>query len=86
MNQRRLKKNSGQMTLEMMLLMTIFIAGALFVFKEMQSRKLIAGLVEGPWVPLKSMIEDGEWVGRGSKEIHPNLISRHGSYLGDIAP
>lgn len=78
-------KQSGQMTIEMMLLMTIFLAGSIFVLNQMKSQQTLASFVEGPWIPLKGMIEDGEW-SKDSKELHPNLINRHASYFGDDAP
>lgn len=82
---RMMRGQSGQMTLEMVLLLTIFLFCAIYAFNEIKSRQWVASLVSGPWQPLKNMIENGEW-SADAKEKHPNLMNRHGSYSGDIAP
>lgn len=82
---RGMKGQKGQMTLEMVLLLTILVSCAIFAFNEIKSRKLLAAFISGPWQPLKNMIENGEW-SADAKEKHPNLMNRHGSYSGDIAP
>lgn len=73
------------MTLEMVLLLSIFLSLSIFLFNEIQSRQWVSAFVAGPWQPLKNMIENGEWTA-DAKERHPNLLNRHGSFSGDTAP
>ena len=79
---------SGQMTMEAMLLMTVFLMVALSVHKRAISNGWVQTLVEGPWTHVQGMIEDGVWMKAGatSKAMHPSLLSRKGSVDGDKVP
>ena len=73
------------MTMEMMLLMMVFLMVALAVHKSAVSNAWVQALVEGPWSHVQGVIEDGVWykVGPTSKAYHPSLLSRKGSVNGD---
>ena len=82
---KQLTNQAGQMTMEMMLLMAVFLMVALAVHKQAISNAWVQELVEGPWAHLQGMIEDGVWikVGEASKTWHPSLLSRKGTVNGD---
>jgi hypothetical protein len=77
-------KQQGQMTIEMMLLIVVFLGGAMALSKTAKEQKWIAAMVEGPWKPLQGMIEDGAWSSRDSKNHNPGLYARKGSYEGNV--
>lgn len=74
-NHKKLKDAKGQMVIETMLLMVVFLGLTLFVASEFKSRQLVSQLVSGPWQKLDGMISNGAWEPRSSSDIrHP---SRH---------
>lgn len=74
---------SGQMTMEMILIIVCLLSVALTFSKTVRSQNWMNSIVSGPWIPLKSMIEDGVWITSESKSHHPHHINRHGSYEAD---
>ena len=80
------RSESGQMTMEMMLIFAVLCSCALMVIKTAEQNKWAAAFVEGPWKPMKGMIEDGTWVGNDSKSFNPGLRAYHGSYEADNVP
>ncbi|MEK7356833.1 MAG: hypothetical protein AAB250_10310 [Bdellovibrionota bacterium] len=77
----------GQFTIEAILLMSAMTAIALFIGKEMRDRKMAATVVEGPWQPIRGMIEDGVWMNpKASKALHPSHKARHATTIGDEVP
>jgi hypothetical protein len=70
----------------MMLLLAVFLGGALALSKTAKEQKWIASMVEGPWKPLQGMIEDAAWAGRDSKSHNPGLMNRKGSDQGTPVP
>lgn len=86
MNQQMIRQR-GQMTIEMILLLSIFVGISLTVMRYANQQKWMENLVSGPWRPLQGMIEDGVWVDvKTSKDFHPSLKGRHGSFNGDDVP
>lgn len=74
----------GQMTMEMLLLITIFLIVALTVQNAMLTQGWAKQLVEGPWTRVQGMIENGVWMAPApGKKFHPTMIGRHGSLQGD---
>ena len=76
---------SGQFTLEAVLLLSILVGGMIMLYNKINSDGWAKQMVEGPWKPVKGMIEDGEWSAGGSKDEHSNLLKRHGSKIGGDA-
>lgn len=78
------KNQSGQMTVEAVLIVTLLLSITMAVSQKLQNEGYLAKLVNGPWTYLAGMMENGIWAppeaGRGS---HPNHILRHGSPEGD---
>lgn len=81
------RAEKGQMTIEMILIMIILTSVAITFTKAARDNAYLASMVEGPWVYLQGMIEDGVWAkAGGSKSSHPNLVDRHASHRGDPIP
>lgn len=83
-----IKNERGQMTLEMILIAIILTGIAISFSNAAKSNGYLASLVEGPWLHVRGMIEDGVWVAAGdnSKALNPHHLSRHASYEGDNVP
>lgn len=82
-----LANSKGQMTIEMLLIMAIFLSASILLTQQARSRGMLAGLVEGPWSRVQGMIENGVWKPVAeSKDVHPNGFGRHISVDGDIEP
>ncbi|HVK61795.1 MAG TPA: hypothetical protein VM432_09610 [Bdellovibrionales bacterium] len=82
-----LANSKGQMTIEMVLILTILLGAAVGVTRAMKSNQVLAAIVEGPWASMQGMIEDGVWVPAGkSKASHPTMRSRHRSFEGENVP
>lgn len=80
----RLKSNGGQATMEAVLIMIVIAMIATKISSVFKDRGLLAGVVEGPWSPIRGMIEDGVWKKHTiSKPMHPNHKRRHQSVQGD---
>jgi hypothetical protein len=77
------KTPSGQVLIEAILIMTLFLAVGAFVAKQVRDRQLLAQLAVGPWSQLTGMIENGVWGGaQRTKLQHPNYLRRHISLKG----
>lgn len=84
---KRLRNQAGQMTVEAILIMIILLSVSLAVSRYMRSEKLVAKIVEGPWLPIRGMIENGVWAkGNAAKAGHPSQPQRHSSNSGDEPP
>jgi hypothetical protein len=78
------KGDLGQITIEAILILAILTGVAIYATKYMRTNQVLASVVEGPWQPVRGMIEDGVWMKAGdSKAQHPNLRKRHGTVKGD---
>ncbi len=76
--------NSGQATMEAVLIMIVIAMLATKITSTFKSAGLIANVVEGPWSPIRGMIEDGVWKKHTiSKPMHPNHKRRHQTVQGD---
>lgn len=79
-----IRNSRGQATMEAVLLMIVFTIIAMKISNVAQSRGFMRSVVEGPWAPMRGMIEDGVWVRyTESKAYHPNHRIRHQSKKGD---
>lgn len=79
-----IKHNSGQLTLEAVLILTIFVSVILAGSRTLRDKKILSSLVESPWAYVSGMIENGMWMPPAQgRAKHPNHITRHGSPRGD---
>jgi hypothetical protein len=70
----------GVATMEAVLLMIIFTSVALMFSNRATERGFMRDIVQGPWSPIRGMIEDGVWQRHNaSKTGHPNNFSRRQS-------
>ena len=83
---KNLKKNkTGQATVELVLILTIMIAGAYFAlnkFQESRDSNPFYQFVSKPWKSIAGMMEAGTWIPCDSSDCdearkkHPNYWSR----------
>lgn len=79
-----MNKESGQITVEAVLIITLFASVMIFTSRQIQSRRMLSSLVEAPWSYIQGMIENGIWGPvEAGKRNHPNQVTRHGSPQGD---
>jgi hypothetical protein len=77
----------GQFTIEAILLMAAMTSIALFIGNQMRETKMVQKIVEGPWQPIRGMIESGVWVEpKAAKTMHPSHKARHATASGDNPP
>lgn len=80
----QITNQQGQMTIEMLLIAIVLLAGVLAVSKYFQEKNLLASVVEGPQSYLIGMSENGVWKpAKVANKDHPNLHDRHISLEGD---
>ena len=81
---RRLRDRTGQMAVEMVLIIALVVGFSVFVGNEFRNRSFIAGLVSAPWKSLAGMIQNGVWgPSQDTMSQHPNSFSRVTSPEGD---
>lgn len=74
----------GQATMEAVLIMVIIAVVALKISSVAKNQGFVRNIVEGPWAPIRGMIEDGVWEKyTTSKIMHPNHKMRHQTKQGD---
>ncbi len=83
----RLARESGQMTIEMLCLISIFLMVSLAVQRAAIGQGWVKNLIEGPWLHTQGMIENGIW-GKpdATRADHPSMRDRHGSLEGSDVP
>ena len=75
---------TGQATMEAVLLTAVVIIFATGISSYARTEGLLAKIVEGPWSPMRGMIENGVWVRHtDAKTLHPNHRARHQSRVGE---
>ena len=78
------KNQSGQATIEAVLIATLLIGLSSFTMRQLRSRDILSRLVERPWTYVSGMIENGIWAPPQIGQInHPNHLDRHASPQGD---
>lgn len=74
-------RQAGQLILEAVLLMVIFLGVIMAIQKEFSDKNLIGALASGPWSSISHMMSTGSWdKSKSEGEIHPltQTISREG--------
>ena len=80
-----IKNHKGQMTIEMVLILTALVTMSYFVLKKFDEEiEPVTNFVVAPWVTVKGMMESGIWkdVDAARKE-HPNHWARMRTVEGD---
>ncbi len=79
-----LRNRRGQMVIEMVLMMLVFLGATYFVSNQFRSNNMIASLVSGPWKNLAGMIQNGVWMpSKDGMPYHPNARSRWVTPVGE---
>lgn len=80
----KITNQRGQATMEAVLIMLVVVTVATKITSYAQDTGVLQKVVEGPWSPMRGMIEDGVWMRHTlSKPYHPNQFPRHQSRQGD---
>lgn len=79
-----MRNSRGQMILEAVLLMTIFLAITAAIAASLKKNEAVTRLVQGPWQNLSGLLQNGVWQPpKTSQPMHPSVHSRHISLQGD---
>ncbi|MCC7404017.1 MAG: hypothetical protein IT288_06410 [Bdellovibrionales bacterium] len=79
-------KQTGQMVVEMLLLLTVLFGVTLAISSYFRKEEIFVQLISGPWQNLSGMIQNGVWAPpAASMHNHPNHHSRHVSLKGTSA-
>ncbi len=69
--------NKGQVMVEAVLLITLFVALWSVFSKYAKEKKWFESLVNGPWLSMSGVIENGVWENpKKSRTKHPNNFNR----------
>ena len=72
----------GQMSVEAVLLIVVFLGAALFVSNQFRENGVLAQFVHGPWDRLSGMVKYGVWLpDETAKGLHP--LNRVNSVQGE---
>jgi hypothetical protein len=81
---RNLKNQSGQIAVEYILIMVVFVGLFISVKNILISNNSIGAFVQKPWALVAGMIESGVWEDpKKARASHPGLLSRHRTLLGE---
>ena len=73
----QIRNRSGQMAVEMVLIIALTVGFAVVIGNEFQSRGFIAQLISRPWKSLAGMIQNGVWgPSQETMAMHPNSFRR----------
>ena len=70
--------------MEAVLLLLVVVIIAVKISSIAKEQGFMRNVVEGPWQPIRGMIEDGVWMKyTNSKPLHPNQFNRRQTRKGD---
>ncbi len=73
MGLKRIKKQSGQASVEAVLLLALLISLGVVLTNQFESNQIISNLVSGPWRSIDGMIRHGSWQPAGQAiQSHPH--------------
>lgn len=67
---------SGQATVEAVLIGVVLVSAALYVSKKFKENSYVATLVKGPWVYIDNMAQHGVWAKRNGIVYNPYTSRR----------
>lgn len=73
------QNQKGQMTVEAVLLLVLFVAMFTAVHNTMNRGEFLSKIVSGPWSYVQNMISNGVWRRGNTNELHPNVFKRRAS-------
>lgn len=76
---RPLRNEKGQMTVEAVLLLVIFVAVFTVVHRTISKGEWMSKIVSGPWSYMQGMISNGVWQAGNTNNLHPNVFKRRAS-------
>ena len=81
-----LRKNSGQVMVESLLMLVLFVAIATFVMKQVRSNEWFASMLSKPWTAVSIMIENGVWDTnlQSARAKNPTQFARVVSFKGEV--
>lgn len=78
------KNNKGQMTVEAVLIVTLFVTLAIMAKQMLNEKKILSAMIDKPWSYIAGMVESGVWMPSDQAKLeHPNYLKRHGSPEGE---
>ncbi|MBC86305.1 MAG: hypothetical protein CL677_03920 [Bdellovibrionaceae bacterium] len=82
---KRTRHNSGQMVVEAVLLIVVFLGITQMVSQYFKDNQLMRQFVEVPYTKVKHMAQNGNWFADRDESIrnHPMHLKRHVSYEGE---
>jgi hypothetical protein len=77
-------KAKGQASIEMVLMVVLFVGVAIFVGNYFREKEIFANLVSGPWQSFSGLIQNGV-IGNPQNTMsqHPNQFGRLASVKGE---
>lgn len=76
----------GQMVVESVLIMVVFMAFTLMAAKFFREKDVLKQLITGPWVALSGVLQNGVWIAPAKGAVsHPNGHTRHITIQGESA-
>lgn len=77
---KHLRNRRGQMTIEAVLLLMIFVAIFTVVHRGIKGKNYLSEIVSGPWTYVQGMVQNGVWSsGDTASNLHPNVFGRRAS-------
>ena len=78
MSMKNKKSQSGQMTVEMVLILVILLGIASFVNTQLKEQEILQKFISVPWVMVSNMMESGVWKSdrNEARRLHPGHWKR----------
>jgi hypothetical protein len=76
-----LTRQSGQLIIEAVLIMTLFFGIAVLIKKQFADKNIVGAMVAKPWGKIAGMMSNGVWKTEAQgRDMHPqgNIFSREG--------
>ncbi len=68
------KSQTGQITIEAVLVLTLFASAIVFITREMRQAEWARSIAVGPWAMIAGMSESGVWAPRDKAiKYHPSV-------------
>lgn len=72
-----LRGQSGQLTVEAILILALLTSVTIAASREFRGRRILQTATAGPWSFVRGMIQNGIWDPSPRNPKHPNSVSRH---------
>jgi hypothetical protein len=79
-----MNRESGQMTIEMILILSMLLGFSFLVANEFKQNELFAGVISKPWQSIAGLLENGQWAPpEQSRDRHPGSLKAHNTVQGE---